>query len=452
MKKKETTTLFFSRQKEMATKEKRTSIAQQPPLSSIETDVIGSSEIEQRLYASLEKESHPLQDEAQEEEAAVDNIELELEQYLQREKMQTYNTKLDEYAQTIQQGRCGLCRLEIKGRAFTTMECGIHIFHNTCAHHFICDTITMDCILCTPTRRVPPKIFSAVRNLDDSVRSNPINFGDQLFVEEQVEARSILFQSLGAYTINFSMGSIVSNLTVDQDHDSIPPPTVAVVQRVLGFVKDAFDVDHAVRVEQDRTLDSNGNPLDLIRKRTLSVAQLALRGVTPSSLLFYKVSIAEFFRNDYTVEHLAILGIAKSQLFALGFDWNVWKECRKKISIVQLVNFYRFDSLTVLTHVCNNSVRNMAEIGLSYEDHQLLGTDFTLLFTYSGFNFETLKMFHLDLRQFRLMRLMATHLIKAGVSLKRIRETFKIEEDQFRKIYEMSFADYDASYKRFYSK
>lgn len=439
---------------EISEKPKKKKVAQEKE-TNFEEEVIGSVENEQRRYDQLEKEEK--QEEIQKNLETIDkNIEKELEDYLESESELEQQSRLSLYSQTIQQGHCGLCRVQVEGKAFTSMNCGQHVFHNWCAHSFIGVAALgpNDCILCSP-KRMPVKVFSSpqTKNLDDSVRATAVNFGDQIFVDEQVEARSVLFQSLGAYTINFTLGSILAKTAIGA-HDEIPvAPSVAVSRRVIDFIGDALDINYYKQKEEEQILDHNGNPLELIRKRSLTVAQLAQRGVSASALLFYRVSIEEFFKNDYTVEHLAILGLTKDQLFALGLDWNVLKRYRKRISVVQLVNFYRMDTLTLLTFACNRSIKNFADIGFSFEEHKLLQTDFTVLFTLSGFDLETLKLFRIELRQLRMLRLLPQHLLRANISLRRILECFPtIKEDEFIKMFQMSFHDYETSLARMRKK
>lgn len=395
---------------------------------------------------------------------------------------QTDNEKAEKFqvfSDEIHQGHCNLCRVAVNTQngAYTVASCERrHLYHNHCAFTFIGSGCNSSCPLCQ-TKRIPMR--SLVQSRTDTkgeleIASNRISFGDDVYIDESIESRACLFETMGEYKSAFTLATISFNLTVDDPMISnsggaagISSITnrshsddllamrnsfkgIAVANKILGVIKDTLDMDYEERQEKEMTILSHGHPLELIRKSSLTLSQLIKGGVNASSLLFHRIPISEWFKSGRTLENLVLLMVSREQLLALGFDDQVWAMYKKQINIHDLVRYYKFTYSMVVSHICGNSIMRFAKLRLTVHEHLALKTSFRILIGHSDFDFKCLRTFELNLAQMKALGLDANILIRIGAPVKQLIEQFKIDNEWFVKLFQMSLKEYEDRWTSYY--
>ena len=349
---------------------------------------------------------------------------------------------------------CDFCKMAFTTNAITFMGCGKHKFHNSCAHSFLYSSITATCIFCHP-RVNNQSVFLGkstdnFQNMASSIQRNPFNLGDDIFQSSNAEARSLLFQNLKEYKSEFNVNAIRHMLINSDDpsssstSDNMSSPKNAAVGTLVSTVWDLFregmDFDIVKKQEEGALLIHHGDPSSMIQKGVLKVDQLKRNGVNATNLLCFKVSIERFFEGGYTIEDIAVLGITRTQLLALGFDSAVWKTFHNRISVNQLVLFYDFTIDFVFNNVCGQKMSNFVKLSLTFEDLVALKTKFNSLVA-RGLTWKNFKQLRISPSQGKAIGLEIDHLLQWKVSKDEFQISFpEIEDSSFRRTFGMDMS------------
>jgi hypothetical protein len=392
------------KEKQKLPKEKEKEKPKEKGAETWEARTFGSQDVEDAAYVELEESK-------EDDELTMDLSRLETE-------IRDSNTREFEdfrIKSGITQDMCQFCGNPFENPAMTIMACGVHKFHNWCAHVALFGAGISKCIYCDP--RKPFRHVFSTRDEKKAARqleANPYDMGDDVYQAENAQDRSILFQTLGEYKVDFSISTIHSSLAYSNNDIKHHP----VLLGIWNIVKKSLDIDivqNAPPVERVRSLLKNMRP----------VAELAAAKVTGDCLVSLHISIDELFENKYTIEHLACLGVTLDHLMLMGFDSKAWGVWRRAVSVTQLVYYYNVTAFFVLNTLCRMRMSAFGEIGLSVtEMAQLYATVPHLIKL--GLTWSSLTRFNaLSLADWAKLGLSRTHLVEMKVTSTMILGRFK---------------------------